>query len=1663
LKKEDIYGGYLLMLERCIDVEDCEQVLSAELENVTFLGQVELSAEDIEKLGVLIRDKIKHDIGQGMQFLINNAPTCLSIFLVGQGIWGYREGNYWSAVAKSTGLDDINWQIRWGKFFLDFLKRKRLPQFDLEVESEGSRRYVTPILLHGGIPQNCLSEFFSRIVVSLVSEDVVEEDDVKDRLFSFREQEAKKKVLQTEIRGLKKEEEKLSEELRNLAHLINLRKKVEELAMKSVDVEKWDDLPEDCVGFFKAKESELEKVRRQIIDLEMQRGDYQQKAQAFTEDDKRILEWALVIERCQRDCQTLSREKEKLSELKQKEKDYRERLNSLYMTLWRTPWEDRYGDVLTNLSWELLAQKCSEYRTLLDRHTEQVAEQSRFVVCQPRLHPSFWLGVLLVPAGLGLVHSPLKLLGLVTLSFGFAALIGGYCRLHKEKQIESQQKMQCEALHRQISATKNQLRLLEEEISQLVSGLPLPPDCSWIIIPGSLDNLRSLTEVFCAYRDCLSEKQRIEDRLSEWERQVREVAVGAIGATMRSPDYTIEALQGTLSEARQRWEEARRAEESLRRDIEPQLRDLKDNQAKIERELDRVKERLLTLGQGDLEAGIKELNLKRQFYRELKEVETEIDCLVKLLGVSPAVSNHIEEIIELHKAKAAELENVRTRLREKERELTRCPLLFPNVDKPVERFLLYGGEWAEKWILGAVRLVDQAFREHCVPEEVTPGLPSRVVAGFKEWWKENHASEPTTEVTLLETERFSTPVLTLDTGHGEIKIVIGQHRFRFEDTGAAPGITLKISARDLLGWDTSIWDKEMPLRAYRKGSACIETETLECSVPLAGSYEISLVVDGEFRRSWQVSGLSEDRPFLVFTEDGKQLTEEILPRKVLWFFVLQGYTLPSDISIIEDATPPWLAQTCGLFLIDLSNVRTFYLVDNRGVQHQVPVTETESFVPFLSGGQIIGSASVEGAPVYVGKPPTVVIPLDREIGLEGWSIVVRYGAGLSAERKRYLVSELPGVRIHESGERAEIPLTIPELLGLEPTGRFTIRLRSTDRCEFVFSLAVVPDLLVIFEPQLFLPVNQDDSTVGLTVIVPENATFDVTPPAEIVTLEDEAYEVSVPWKEDAVKGTLTFTCSSGRCTLPLIIKLPKVRWRLKGLEGHKLSEWLDRVEEVWLGDWQEAKGALFLELELPADAGETVQLYLNDSPQFVTGELRNGGVRFNLFGFTDTLRHSKAELRIFSVKIFKIFGPRRKLICDGPLFRVRCRWKVEGIEWSLQDLHAMRQLRFEWQEKGKAQNRILRLWRLWEPWAAPIAEHIPEGVMCFVIEKEKAALPSGRYLAQFDVEDPWFAGESVSLPAERFNTAEIEISGGEPYIKEWAMQALPRGIEIAGVLVNAGAGKEITGVLCGIVGGERRVWRGETIAGPDGRFRFGFVDGEAVYSSACFAAHWFGVFADEDPYFYDFRVLPDPAPLEYSLADLTTVEIKELLELRAITNIRVRIDCQEGRLGCPILPPDTSYRVLQAWVEGQSSVEFDLQIDRSTQRVRLEWSESEVRLCLTSGVMCIGCGEILPDQQAWFEHSSGRLLEHPGLRINYVNVPVSVFLTWDFKPVIREYQRKYPLAFRDLLVLYSSRNMPLPEGMDQERFPDAEMVKLLWAKEKERAFMLLRGERKDEH
>jgi len=70
-------------------------------------------------------------------------------YLVAQGIYGYRGGDYWGEVCQVTSLPPGNtW--RWGRLFEDILADLDLPLFyDMRAEAH---RYVSLILAHGGVP-----------------------------------------------------------------------------------------------------------------------------------------------------------------------------------------------------------------------------------------------------------------------------------------------------------------------------------------------------------------------------------------------------------------------------------------------------------------------------------------------------------------------------------------------------------------------------------------------------------------------------------------------------------------------------------------------------------------------------------------------------------------------------------------------------------------------------------------------------------------------------------------------------------------------------------------------------------------------------------------------------------------------------------------------------------------------------------------------------------------------------------------------------------------------------------------------------------------------------------------------------------------------------------------------------------------------------------------------------------------------------------------------------------------------------------------------------------------------------------------------------------------------------------------------------------------------
>ncbi len=137
----------------------CEKIAYVEL-----LGELNLSEEQAGNLGKMIADLVRQR-GQSdaLHTLESKYPSCLAVYLVAKGVYGYEGGDYWSSITEGIGLSS---QQRLGQFFIQFLKERSLPFFP----DVGGYRYVTVILLHGGIPNASLRGFFEYFLFPVISQ-----------------------------------------------------------------------------------------------------------------------------------------------------------------------------------------------------------------------------------------------------------------------------------------------------------------------------------------------------------------------------------------------------------------------------------------------------------------------------------------------------------------------------------------------------------------------------------------------------------------------------------------------------------------------------------------------------------------------------------------------------------------------------------------------------------------------------------------------------------------------------------------------------------------------------------------------------------------------------------------------------------------------------------------------------------------------------------------------------------------------------------------------------------------------------------------------------------------------------------------------------------------------------------------------------------------------------------------------------------------------------------------------------------------------------------------------------------------------------------------------------------------------------------------------------
>ncbi|MGI6550532.1 MAG: hypothetical protein ACOX4Q_10950 [Syntrophomonadales bacterium] len=1127
----------------------------------------------------------------------------------------------------------------------------------------------------------------------------------------------------------------------------------------------------------------------------------------------------------------------------------------------------------------------------------------------------------------------------------------------------------------------------------------------------------------------------------------QEIAASMDGNQLPDENREMVRLFYLTLQARERLAAREKAQSELTDKIEPDIRSIQEQIRKKKEAIETLSCQLKTLGGGDLKTGIQLVEEARKATVELRQVNDRLRLLraTAELIIDPEASATYSDLLRSVKD---DITKTRIRLAECKAEISKYSPSFPYADEPVRRFLLYGGNWAERWLWGAINLVHRSINSNMVVREAAEGLPPRVVDWFVKRFDESSQKSDSAAHQTRSTD-LSGPIMALDPVHGELKLIFKPQRIKLSGDGMAKPlqIALEIKAGDLArGWIKRV-------KAYLNRGV-IETAPVDLQLSqLCEYYDVNLRINDVVMRSWRINGPSEDLPVLGFTEEGRRITSRVWPGGRSWLLLLPGYAVAGNVQVIEEM--PAIGNS-SLLLIDTCGEEELLIRDGSGHQHTLPL---QGFTkPQLLGGQLCREITVEGRPVYCKSPDSMLIPLKGANDLSLWEIITLSGKDEDGQFNRYRINELPNTR--RSHDSFIIELGVPEIWGACPTGLYRIVLLAPQGVKYRFEIVILPEIDVEFNPPLIMPSNDDEPKLSAVLIVPAQCSFTPSSPAQIASIEDDVHVISTDPTAEQIDGELITRSPETTQALNITIAVPRLMWRI--IENNEITDWRNGDEELWIGSWY-ANPTLVLEISIPLRNANWVLVYTVANGKEYTGTIKDGRIKVDLLTFTEDLSDGESLHFIW----IEIFDRKNRLICRGKLFTVRCRWEVENLSLYAEKAGDQWEIHAEWNELGKASSRELRLWRLWEPWNTPTVFNIPEGSGSFSQVVPKINMPSGSYLAQLCQYDPWDAGhDGHSFPTDTETTGLLSLDDGQPYLCGWSLKWGRGGCIVSGRFANPYSKVPVMVYLMGQVEGKPVAWYNRAQTDYNGEFRV-FVS-EMNYKGnhkltpsldtpIHTYTHWIGIVTDETLPTYHFAIIPEPAPLEWPVTmSVVDQHIKPLITVSECFEWRLTASYKNRLVVEQVLGGKQSYSLTKS-IEKRREGSFELEngefkFSGTDLEVAYAFNQGEQVLC--TDTRCRRRKQPIPNQDIWHKehHLKGcrsfKPLREPGT--------ARLFWRWAPRPLITGYHHQYPICNYDYLTLVTSRR-PVNPAFKRPLDDLEQLSSLLWEREKKLVLNLQQG------
>lgn len=687
------------------------------------------------------------------------------------------------------------------------------------------------------------------------------------------------------------------------------------------------------------------------------------------------------------------------------------------------------------------------------------------------------------------------------------------------------------------------------------------------------------------------------------------------------------------------------------------------------------------------------------------------------------------------------------------------------VDKPILRFLEYGGQVAEDFVERCRRMARDYAQEDELPAADEVGLPASLVDAYQEWIGQSGL----TRTAPSSGQRLKKPGIVLDPwGERAMHVMLPEQQipptqsraefwWEIEADGTAERVAVNARRVDMdlktRGTHAAL---QAPAQEYRI-RFCRQTEQDQRA---------------ELLREWVYDGTNAAWPFLAFDpETGGMLTQrKRLPARPLWILCPPDVTVqsePASPTLIRERLPqlPWAWHTWRGYRLDLLDIATLKLTSGQG-DFEIQVVEA----PVGLTAELVDGARLDSledpVPIYLGAPPTLCIFMQEEdrsaARLAHWRLELNHEWNADPERVlKARLSELDDLIIRRDGH-IELPLMHPRFLGLTPVGQYRIRLRGPLGRSADLRFRVAPKLYLTGHEDLYLPEPGKGAPAAHLLI-------ETDPESRIEFLQSEpefhleelacdeqarCYQVTVPPdRADAPLRMVRHVADDRSAFIPLRIPIHRLRWLLI-LKPEQLAQtaWQSNPSTISLAELeQSASPYLALELPIAQEGGIGAQLRFLGIDDALIAELEaprpTGPARFRRFDLRavrDALRASQSPAMRVELSVTGLPGHGTLALT---ILTLRRSITVEGAGVALREQDGGQTLDITWWPEIPLRNRYIRLWSQTRPWAEPLALPIPDaaqGGCSFAISAED--LPSGRYRIEFLVRDPWLPDTAPARP-----------------------------------------------------------------------------------------------------------------------------------------------------------------------------------------------------------------------------------------------------------------------------------------------------------------------------